>query len=115
MSFKEAVELAYSVHTRKSKRNFVSGCSTCNIFMKCTATILTFSFMDPVEEVLLTELDDAFISRVSFRAVAELVYSVPSENIRISGFFTCSDLMKMYFHSNYLHRFSRGSFAHRTG
>ena len=70
--------------------------------------LLTFSFTDPVEELLLTELD-TFISRVSFGEVPELVYSVPSENVS-----TCRDLIKMYFCSNYLHRSSRGPFGHRT-
>ena len=51
--------------------------------MKCilTATILTFSFTDPVEELLLTELDDDFTSRASFMEVAELVYSVQSVSV----------------------------------
>ena len=53
------------------------------LFMKCilTATILTFSFTDPVEELLLTELDDDFTSRASFMEVAELVYSVQSVSV----------------------------------
>ena len=77
VSFKKAVELAYSVHT---KEILLDGFSTCNICI-FTATILTFSFTDPVEELLLTELDNAFTSRVSFRAVAELVYSVQSVSV----------------------------------
>ena len=32
-----------------------------------------FTFTDPVEELLLMELDDTFISRVSFRETAELL------------------------------------------
>ena len=81
------------------------------------AKLLAFPFTEPVEELLLTELDDAFISRVSFREVAELVYSVPSDSACVSGFSTCRDLMRMFFFffSNYLHRSSGGPFAHRTG
>ena len=65
MSFREAVEVVYYIACTQERVNEIL--IVVFHFMKCTATILTFSFTDPVEELLLTELDDSFISRVSFR------------------------------------------------
>ena len=79
MSFREAVEVVYYIACTQERVNEIL--IVVFHFMKCTATILTFSFTDPVEELLLTELDNAFTSRVSFRAVAELVYSVQSVSV----------------------------------
>ena len=41
--------------------------------------VLTFPFTDPVEELLLTEGDGTFISRVSFKEATELVYNDTEE------------------------------------
>ena len=87
---REAVKLVWSVKAKNSLS--VVSPWTGFIFM---AKLLAFPFTEPVEELLLTELDDAFISRVSFREVAELVYSVPSDSVCVSGFSTCRDLMRM--------------------
>ena len=34
---------------------------------------------------------------MSFREVAKLVYSVPSDSVCVSGFSTCRDLVRMFF------------------
>ena len=45
------------------------------IILRFAATILAFPFTDPVEDLLLTGLDDSFVSR-PVREAAELVWSV---------------------------------------
>jgi len=46
---------------------------SCLVFVQY---LLTFGFTDPVEDLLLTEPDDSFVSSASLREVAERVYSV---------------------------------------
>ena len=80
--------------------------------------LLTFSFTDPVEDLLLTGLDDSFCSSVSFREAVELVYYIAYTQERVK------EILIVVFHfyemySNYthlfLHRSSGGALTDKPG